>query len=119
MIAHTGKAGLRHLHANAVDLSLLDVELLESLLVNSWYCRLAGDGRAGCMETTFRYTSLDSAIDGQMGRIRREIDDPLDVKLLHTVRGVGFCAEDDPGGVVAYTAHIYSNPLNTVVYRYL
>jgi DNA-binding response OmpR family regulator len=41
-------------------------------------------------KATVRYTSLDNVIDVHIARIRRKIDDPYPVKLLHTVRGVGF-----------------------------
>jgi DNA-binding response OmpR family regulator len=38
-----------------------------------------------------RYTPIDNVIDVQMARLRKKIDDPFSVKLLQTVRGVGFC----------------------------
>ena len=41
-------------------------------------------------QETSRYTPLDNVIDVQMARLRRKIDDPFAVKLLQTVRGVGF-----------------------------
>jgi DNA-binding response OmpR family regulator len=41
-------------------------------------------------KTTVRYTSLDNVIDVHVARIRRKIDDPFSLKLLQTVRGVGF-----------------------------
>jgi two-component system copper resistance phosphate regulon response regulator CusR len=37
-----------------------------------------------------RFTPIDNVIDVQMTRLRRKVDDPFPVKLLHTVRGVGF-----------------------------
>lgn len=39
---------------------------------------------------TSRYTPLDNVIDVQMARLRRKIDDPFSIKLLQTIRGVGF-----------------------------
>lgn len=39
---------------------------------------------------TSRYTPLDNVIDVQMARLRRKLDDPFPVKLLQTIRGVGF-----------------------------
>jgi len=39
---------------------------------------------------TSRFTPIDNVIDVQMARLRRKIDDPFPVKLLQTVRGVGF-----------------------------
>jgi two-component system copper resistance phosphate regulon response regulator CusR len=39
---------------------------------------------------TSRFTPIDNVIDVQMARLRRKIDDPFPVKLLHTLRGIGF-----------------------------
>lgn len=39
---------------------------------------------------TSRFTPIDNVIDVQMKRLRRKLDDPFPVKLLHTLRGVGF-----------------------------
>jgi DNA-binding response OmpR family regulator len=37
-----------------------------------------------------RFTPLDNVIDVQMTRLRKKVDDPFEIKLLHTVRGLGF-----------------------------
>jgi DNA-binding response OmpR family regulator len=42
-----------------------------------------------------RHTPLDSVIDVHIGRLRRKVDEPFKVKLLHTVRGVGFVVRED------------------------
>ena len=39
---------------------------------------------------TSRFTPIDNVIDVQMARLRRKVDDPFELKLLHTIRGVGF-----------------------------
>lgn len=39
---------------------------------------------------TSRFTPLDNVIDVQIARLRKKIDDAYPVKLLHTVRGLGF-----------------------------
>ncbi|MCU1321717.1 MAG: two component transcriptional regulator, winged helix family [Acidobacteriaceae bacterium] len=39
---------------------------------------------------TSRFTPIDNVIDVQMTRLRRKIDDPFPIKLLHTLRGIGF-----------------------------
>jgi len=39
---------------------------------------------------TSRYTPIDNVIDVQVARLRRKVDDPFAVKLLQTVRGLGF-----------------------------
>lgn len=41
-----------------------------------------------------RATALDNVIDVHMAHLRRKIDDPFPVKLLHTLRGVGFMLTD-------------------------
>jgi len=37
-----------------------------------------------------RFTPIDNVIDVQIARLRRKIDDPYPLKLLQTVRGIGF-----------------------------
>jgi two-component system, OmpR family, copper resistance phosphate regulon response regulator CusR len=44
-----------------------------------------------------RATPLDNVIDVSIARLRRKIDDPFTVKLLHTVRGVGFVLRRERG----------------------
>ena len=39
---------------------------------------------------TSRFTPIDNVIDVQIARLRRKIDDPYPMKLLQTVRGLGF-----------------------------
>jgi len=41
-------------------------------------------------QVTARVTPIDNLIDVHITRLRHKIDEPFDVKLLHTVRGVGF-----------------------------
>jgi DNA-binding response OmpR family regulator len=41
-----------------------------------------------------RATSLDNVIDVHMARIRKKVDSDFSVKLIHTVRGVGFTLRD-------------------------
>jgi DNA-binding response OmpR family regulator len=37
-----------------------------------------------------RFTPIDNVIDVQMARLRKKLDDPFEVKLLQTIRGLGF-----------------------------
>ncbi len=37
-----------------------------------------------------RFTPINNVIDVQMARLRKKVDDPFEVKLLQTVRGLGF-----------------------------
>jgi two-component system, OmpR family, copper resistance phosphate regulon response regulator CusR len=41
-----------------------------------------------------RGTPLDNVIDVHIAHLRRKIDDPFPVKLIHTVRGVGFVVKE-------------------------
>lgn len=43
-----------------------------------------------------RATPLDNVIDVHIAHLRRKVDDGQPLKLLHTVRGVGFTLTDDP-----------------------
>ena len=43
---------------------------------------------------TSRFTPISNVIDVQMTRLRRKIDDPFPVRLLHTIRGVGFALRE-------------------------
>ncbi len=44
---------------------------------------------------TSRATPLDNVIDVHIARLRGKIDEPSNVKLIHTVRGVGFIVQPD------------------------
>lgn len=46
---------------------------------------------------TRRMTSLDNVIDVHMAHLRRKIDANSAVKLIHTVRGVGFVLREEAG----------------------
>ena len=73
-----------------LDLTGREFELLEYLLVNRGTVVSREMVARDVWKTTVRYTSLDNVIDVHIARIRRKIDDPFALKLLHTVRGVGF-----------------------------
>jgi DNA-binding response OmpR family regulator len=45
---------------------------------------------ADVWKETRRATPLDNVIDVHIARLRKKIDEPFAVRLLHTVRGVGF-----------------------------
>jgi two-component system, OmpR family, copper resistance phosphate regulon response regulator CusR len=73
-----------------IDLTGLEFDLLEYLVLNSGSVVSREMLARDVWKTTLRYTSMDNVIDVHVARIRRKIDDPWPVKLLHTVRGVGF-----------------------------
>jgi DNA-binding response OmpR family regulator len=43
---------------------------------------------------TSRFSPIDNVIDVQIARLRKKVDDPYRVKLLQTVRGIGFCLRE-------------------------
>jgi len=73
-----------------LELTGREFDLLEYLLLNSGTVVSREMVARDVWKTTVRYTSLDNVIDVHVARIRKKIDDPFAVKLLHTVRGVGF-----------------------------
>lgn len=73
-----------------IELTGLEFDLLEYLLVNAGSVVSREMLARDVWKTTMRYTSMDNVIDVHIARIRRKIDDAWPVKLLHTVRGVGF-----------------------------
>jgi DNA-binding response OmpR family regulator len=73
-----------------IDLTGREFDLLEYLLLNSGSVVSREMVARDVWKTTVRYTSLDNVIDVHIARIRRKLDDPFPVKLLHTVRGLGF-----------------------------
>jgi two-component system copper resistance phosphate regulon response regulator CusR len=76
---------------NAVlDLTGREFDLLEYLLLNSGSVVSREMVARDVWKTTVRYTSLDNVIDVHIARIRKKLDDPSPIKLLHTVRGLGF-----------------------------
>jgi DNA-binding response OmpR family regulator len=73
-----------------LDLTSREFHLLEYLMVNHGRVVSHEMLTRSAWRETLRYTSLDNVIDVQIARLRRKIDDPFEVKLLRTVRGVGF-----------------------------
>jgi DNA-binding response OmpR family regulator len=45
-------------------------------------------------QTKTRSTPLDNVMDVHIARLRRKVDGPFEVKLLKTVRGVGFVLQE-------------------------
>ena len=76
--------------STVLDLTLREFELLEYLLVNRETLVSREMIVRDVWKAPMRYSTLDNVIDVHIARIRRKLDDPFPVKLLHTVRGVGF-----------------------------
>lgn len=75
---------------SALELTLREFELLEYLLVNRGTVVSREMIARDVWKSPIRYTTLDNVIDVHIARIRRKVDDPCSIKLLHTVRGLGF-----------------------------
>jgi len=80
-----------------LDLTSREFELLEYLLRHQGHVvsreMLAHD----VWKVRERSTPLDNVIDVNIARLRRKVDGPYPIKLIRTIRGVGFIAtaEDD------------------------
>jgi two-component system copper resistance phosphate regulon response regulator CusR len=73
-----------------IDLTVREFELLEYLARNQGRVVSREMLARDVWEETSRATPLDNVIDVHIARLRRKIDDGSPLKLLHTVRGVGF-----------------------------
>jgi two-component system copper resistance phosphate regulon response regulator CusR len=74
----------------AVPLTTMEFEILEYLLRNQGHVVTREMLAKEVWKETERATPLDNVIDVHIGRLRKKIDEPFKMKLLHTVRGVGF-----------------------------
>ena len=76
--------------ARSVELTVREFELLEYLLrLQAQVVSREALARDVWKEPA-RSTPLDNVIDVHIARLRRKVDTDGDVKLIHTVRGVGF-----------------------------
>ena len=73
-----------------IDLTVREFELLEYLLRHEGQVVSRGALARDVWKETARTTPLDNVIDVHIARLRRKIDADYPVKLIHTVRGVGF-----------------------------
>jgi two-component system, OmpR family, copper resistance phosphate regulon response regulator CusR len=74
----------------AVDLTVREFELLEYLMRHHAQVVSREALARDVWKETARTTPLDNVIDVHIARLRRKIDADVAVKLIHTVRGVGF-----------------------------
>jgi len=73
-----------------IDLTGREFDLLEYLLLNAGTVVSREMIARDVWKTTVRYTSMDNIIDVHIARIRKKVDDANPIKLLQTVRGLGF-----------------------------
>ena len=74
----------------ALDLTVREFELLEYLLRHQGHVVSREMLARDVWKEPRRATPIDNVIDVQMARLRRKVDADVHVRLLHTVRGVGF-----------------------------
>jgi two-component system, OmpR family, copper resistance phosphate regulon response regulator CusR len=74
----------------AVDLTVREFELLEFLMRYQSQVVSRETLARDVWKETARTTPLDNVIDVHIARLRRKVDLEQSVKLIHTVRGVGF-----------------------------
>jgi DNA-binding response OmpR family regulator len=81
----------------ALHLTVRESELLEYLLRNHGHIVSREMLARDVWKETGRVTSFDNVVDVHVGRLRKKLDDPYPVKLLHTLRGLGYMlAEAQP-----------------------
>jgi DNA-binding response OmpR family regulator len=73
-----------------VELTLREFELIEYLLRHQGETVSRGMLARDVWKEIARSTSLDNVIDVHIARLRRKVDLDQPIKLIHTVRGVGF-----------------------------
>jgi two-component system copper resistance phosphate regulon response regulator CusR len=80
-----------------IALTTREFDLLEYLMRNGGHVVTRDMLARDVWKETLRATPLDNVIDVHIGRLRRKVDEPFAMKLIHTVRGVGFIlSEKEP-----------------------
>lgn len=74
----------------SVNLTVLEFELLEYLMRREGRVVSRGMLAHSIWKESARSTTLDNVIDVHIARVRRKVDIDRAVKLIHTVRGIGF-----------------------------
>ena len=85
LVSRSVKRGTR-----PIDLTAREFELLEYLLRHRGQVVSREMLSRDVWKEQVRHTPLDNVIDVHMVRLRRKVDEGFSIKLLHTVRGVGF-----------------------------
>jgi two-component system, OmpR family, copper resistance phosphate regulon response regulator CusR len=78
----------------AVELTVREFELLEYLVRHHGQVVSRETLARDVWKETARTTPLDNVIDVHIARLRRKVDFEQSVKLIHTVRGVGFMVRE-------------------------
>jgi DNA-binding response OmpR family regulator len=84
-------------HGRPVELTAREFELLEYLMRHDSHVVSREMLGRDVWKETSRSITLDNVIDVQIARLRRKIDSDHPVKLIHTIRGIGFMlSEQEP-----------------------
>jgi two-component system copper resistance phosphate regulon response regulator CusR len=84
-------------HGRGVELTAREFELLEYLMRHDSHIVSREMLGRDVWKETSRSITLDNVIDVQIARLRRKIDSDHPVKLIHTIRGIGFMlSEQEP-----------------------
>jgi DNA-binding response OmpR family regulator len=78
-----------------VELTVREFELLEYLLRHQGHVVPREALARDVWKETARTTPLDNVIDVHIARLRRKVDADQRIKLIHTVRGVGFLLREE------------------------
>jgi DNA-binding response OmpR family regulator len=78
-----------------LELTGREFELLEYLLRHKDHVVSREMLARNVWKESARATPLDNVMDVHINRLRRKVDEPFDVKLIHTVRGVGFVLREE------------------------
>ncbi len=77
-----------------IELTRREFELLEYLMHNQGQIVSREMLAREVWNETARATPLDNVIDVHIARLRRKVDQDHDVRLIHTVRGIGFILKE-------------------------
>jgi two-component system copper resistance phosphate regulon response regulator CusR len=80
--------------SRVVELTVREFELLEYLMRHHAQVVSREALARDVWKETARSTPLDNVIDVHIARLRRKVDAEGDLKLIHTVRGVGFVVNE-------------------------
>ena len=78
-----------------IELTAREFNLLEYLVRNHGRVVSREMLARDVWKETARATPLDNVIDVHIARLRKKVDDPFGIKLLQTVRGVGFTVSEE------------------------
>jgi len=78
-----------------LELTAREFELLEYLLRHKEQVVSREMLARNVWKEPARATPLDNVMDVHIKRLRRKVDEPFDIKLIHTVRGVGFVLREE------------------------